>query len=276
MLPAIFLDRAKGLALVAAVAGAAALAPTAAKQAGTAPATLVRDCPDCPEMVRVPSGSFPMGDASGDGNPDELPVHTVKVPALFIGKYEITFDEWDACVEAGECDAKYVLDEGWGRGRRPLINVNWDEVQAYLNWLSKKSGKTYRLPSEAEWEYTARAGTQTSYPWGEEMAAGVGVCYSECGVEAERTAIVGSARPNAFGLYDMHGNVWEWLHDCWNESYAGAPADGSAWTRGDCSRRVTRGGGWLSLSPDLRSAVRSAQPLSIRFHTLGLRVARDP
>lgn len=278
-LPAIFLGvkKVSMRILIASLMCAACLAPVlAGKPRGEATAASTRDCPDCPEMVRVPGGTFRMGDESGDGNPDELPVHTVKVPAFFLGKYEITFHEWDACVHAGKCDAEYVLDEGWGRGRRPLINVNWDEAQDYLRWLSKKSGKTYRLPSEAEWEYAARAGTQTPYPWGDEMAAGVGICYSECGEEAEKTAPVGSAKRNAFGLHDLHGNVWEWLQDCWNESYAGAPADGSAWVTGDCSRRVARGGGWLSLSLDLRSAVRAAHPQSIRFHTLGLRVARSP
>lgn len=232
-----------------------------------------RDCADCPEMIRLSEGTFRMGDEKGDGNTDELPVHVVKVPPFSMSKYEVTFVEWDACADTGRCKAG-IFDQGWGRGRRPVVNVGWEEAQAYVRWLSAKTGKKYRLPSEAEWEYAARAGTRTAYPWGDEMLPGMGVCHSDCGEAADMSAIVGSAKPNAFGLFDLHGNVWEWVQDCWNETYDGAPADGSAWNKGDCERRVARGGGWLSFSWELRSTVRVAQPSSIHFHTLGFRVVR--
>lgn len=187
---------------------------------------------------------------------------------------EVTFEEWDACAKAGPCRAK-VIDEGWGRGRRPVVHVDWNDAQTYVRWLSTRTGKKFRLLTEAEWEFAARAGARTIYPWGDNMLSGKAVCYSECGEEADKSAVVGSTPPNSFGLYDFPGNVWEWVEDCWHDTYDGAPDDGSAWTGGECAQRVARGGAWLSIAPDVRASIRTPQPSSIRYSNLGFRVASD-
>lgn len=233
---------------------------------------IAKDCAECPEMVRIPGGTFRMGDETGDGNPDERPVHEVRVPAFSMSRYEISFDEWDACARAGACAD--IWDQDWGRSRQPLINVSWNEAQAYVRWLSRKTGRSYRLPSEAEWEYAARAGGTAQYPWGAEVVPGLAICWSHCGTDADQPAPVGSTRPNAFGLYDMHGNVWEWVEDCSNPDYGGAPRDGSAWEEGDCGSRMARGGGWRNFSSDMRSAIRFALPPNIQYTVLGLRIVR--
>ena len=201
------------------------------------PGAVFQDCPDCPEMVVVPPGQFMMG--SPDTDPvrfrAEGPVHRVTIPASFAaGKYEVTFEEWDACVSAGGCSHK-PGDEGWGRVRHPVIFVNWNDAQEYVRWLSKKTGKTYRLLSEAEWEYVARAGTTTPYHTGEQISTSQAnydgnYTYngSSKGETRERTIPVGSFGANQFGLHDVHGNVREWVQDCWNDNYKGTPSDGSA------------------------------------------------
>ena len=242
------------------------------------PESPFRDCPVCPEMVVVPAGSFRMGCVSGqDCQDSEKPVHRVTIAAPFaVGKYEVTFDEWDACVADGGCSG-YRPKElgGWGRGRRPVVRVSWNNAQAYVLWVSKKTGKPYRLLSEAEWEYAARAGSETAYSWGNEIGRNRANCDG-CGGRRQ-TAPVGSFAANAFGLHDVHGNVWEWVQDCWNETYAGAPADGSAWEQEDCNSRVWRGGGWTDhpLTNRLRSAQRSARRAGYRDNHLGFRVARS-
>lgn len=233
-----------------------------------------RDCAECPEMVSIAGGTFLMGDALDEGEPHESPAHEVRVSAFAISRHEISFDQWDACARAGACNAA-IWDQDWGRGAVPAINVHWGDARDYARWLVIKTGLKYRLPTEAEWEYAARAGSSTTYPWGTDMQEGVAVCYSECGSLADKPFPVGSTKPNAFGLHDMIGNVYEWVQDCWNASYQGAPSDGSAWEQGDCEQRVTRGGAWLSLSPDLRSSLRAPLPWNIRFHTLGFRVVRE-
>ena len=235
-----------------------------------------RDCPECPEMVVVPAGSFMMG--SRDGDSDEQPVHEVAIGAPFAaGKYEVTFAEWDACARNGGCRQGWGVakDQGWGRGRRPVIRVNWNDAQRYAQWLSRKTGKSYRLLSESEWEYAARAETETTYSWGD----GIGVNRANCiGCVSQRgdsgTAPVGSFEANAWGLHDMHGNVWEWVEDCWNDSYAGAPADGSAWLTDNCGGRVLRGGSWYDVPSDLRSANRNWNSTDYRLGSNGFRVAR--
>ncbi len=226
-------------------------------QAGPQPGAIFRDCDQCPEMVVVPAGRFRMGDLSGGGASDERPVHDVTIDYSFaVGKYEVTFAEWDACVAAGGCTHR-PDDEGWGRHARPVINVSWNDAQEYVRWLSRETGKTYRLLSEAEWECVARAGTTTEYWWGNEIGTNRANCEG-CGSrwDNKRTVPVGSFQPNAFGLYDTAGNVWEWVADCWNGSYAGAPSDGSAWMSGNCDIRVWRGGSWDGPPRDLRSANR--------------------
>ena len=237
-----------------------------------------------PEMVVVPAGAFRMGCVSGQGCGDEeKPVHRVTIAAPFaVGKYEVTFEEWDACVRGGGCDKGLSregysrLDErSWGRGKQPLINVDWRDAHAYVAWLSRESGVWYRLLSEAEWEYVARAGSETAYGWGEEIGENRANCRG-CGSQwdAGQTAPAGSFGANAFGLYDVHGNVREWVEDCWNAHYAGAPTDGTAWTQGKCGLRVVRGGSWLDEPGKLRSAVRSAYSHRTDTDTVGFRVAR--
>ena len=232
-----------------------------------------RDCPECPEMVVVPAGSYRMGSANGE--PDERPVHNVIIGTPFaVGKYEVTFAEWDACEEAGGCG--YIPEDlGWGRGQRPVIDVSWNDAQRYAQWLSKKTKEPYRLLSESEWEYAARAGTQTAYSWGDKIGRGQANCDG-CGSrwDDSRTAPVGSSTANRWGLHDMHGNVWEWVEDCWNESYAGAPRNGTAWLRGNCSRRVLRDGSWNMHPWHIRAAFRSRMSFDLRIFDAGFRVAR--
>ncbi len=228
------------------------------------------------ESAVIPAGSFQMGCVSGVGCLDaEFPVHSVTIPAsLAVGKYEVTFSEWDACVESGGC--RHVPDNpGWGRGNRPVVWVSWWDTQDYVAWLSAETGYEYRLLSESEWEYAARAGTRTAYSWGNEIGINRANCDG-CGSrwDADRTAPVGSFGANLFGLHDMHGNVWEWVEDCWNESYVGAPSDGSAWLRGGCSGRVLRGGSVFNEPGDLRSALRGLWLIGGRFNFIGFRVAR--
>jgi formylglycine-generating enzyme required for sulfatase activity len=232
-------------------------------------------------MVVVPAGSFRMGDLSG-GEKDEKPVHGVTIARPFaVGKYEVTFDDWDACVAGGGCNGYRPQDKGWGRGRHPVIYVSWDDAKAYVAWLSRKTGKQYRLLTEAEWEYAARAGTVAKYWWG----GGAPVCRKgarrgakfddDAGCNDTGTELVGSYAANPFGLYDMHGNVWEWVEDCWHGSYRGASGDGGAWTSGgNCKRRVLRGGSWSSTPWLLRSAIRIRNSAGNRGGSDGFRVAR--
>ena len=213
--------------------------------------------PSVPEMVAIPAGTFRMGCVTGrQCGSDEMPVHEVHVESFELSKYEVTFAQWDACVEYDGC--RWLEDLDWGRDNRPVIGVTWDDAQAYVAWLSKEMGEGYRLPSEAEWEYAARADTETVYSWGNKRGRRQANCSgcrcaSYCG---NRTAPVGSFPPNPFGLHDMHGNVWEWVGDCWNESYVGAPEHGGAWLSGNCDRRVLRGGSWDIGPVFLRAASR--------------------
>jgi formylglycine-generating enzyme required for sulfatase activity len=236
------------------------------------PGEVFRDCADCAEMVVVPSGEFDMGAAD---NPAEGPQHHVVIAASFaIARREVTFAEWDLCVAAGAC--KYNPgDQGWGRGDRPVIDVSWDDTKEFIAWLSQKAGHPYRLPTEAEFEYAARAGTASAFWWGKEAGAGHAKCKDCGGDPARQTVPTGSFRPNAFGLYDAAGNAAEWVQDCWNPSYKGAPHDGSAWTSGDCSLRVLRGGSFADKATALRSAARFRYDEDIRYYANGFRVARD-
>ena len=234
-----------------------------------------------PEMVVVPAGTFRMGCVSGrDCQDDELPVHQVTIARPFaVGMYEVTFAEWGACVASGGCNGYQPGDMGWGRGRRPVIKVSWEDAVAYIRWLSEQTGQQYRLLSEAEWEYVARAGTTTRYWWGNKIGRNRANCFG-CGSQwsgfwSVRTAPVGSFKANAFGLHDMHGNVWEWAQDCWNGSYSGAPRDGRAWEGGKCSRRILRGGSWESRPGSLRSANRTWDTADDRDIIYGFRIARS-
>ena len=228
------------------------------------------------EMVSISGGTFRMGDLSGEGSVNEKPVRTVTVSAFRLGKYEVTFAQWDACVADGGCNGYSPDDVGGGRGNRPVIGVSWDDAWSFIRWLNGRTGGNYRLPTEAEWEYAARAGSTTLYSWGDDIGSSRANCRNDdCGDSYEYTAPVGSFPANAWGLHDMHGNVWEWVQDCWNDSYDGAPSDGSAWESGDCGRRVIRGGSWSSNSRLLRSATRSWLGRAYRNINIGFRLAQD-
>jgi formylglycine-generating enzyme required for sulfatase activity len=223
-------------------------------------------------MVILPSGTFKMG---SNDTVYERPEHQVVIAApLAVGRREISFDEWDACVAAGGC--RYRPDDrGWGRARRPVIDVSWDDAKTFVTWLSQKTGKAYRLPSEAEWEYAARAGTEFPFWWGRTPAGGVANC-EDCGPSPPRTTLpTQSFRPNGFGLFDVAGNAAEWVEDCWNESYRGAPTNGSAWTSGQCRQRVLRGGSFANKSQFVRSAARFRYDQDVRYYANGFRVARE-
>ncbi len=251
-------------------------APATAGQApssGSMPGETFRDCAECPEMVVIPAGEFDMG---SNDSAMEKPVRRVTIERpIAIGRREITFAEWDQCVAAGACKYR-PEDRGWGRGEQPVVDVSWDDAKTYLAWLSQKTGQRYRLPTEAEWEYAARAGTTSPFWWGRDGGNGLANCDG-CGAPggASKTAPAGSFRPNAFGLYDTAGNAAEWVEDCWNDSYRGAPKDGSAWTAGQCALRVLRGGAFGNKAVAVRSAARFRYDKDVRYFANGFRAARD-
>jgi formylglycine-generating enzyme required for sulfatase activity len=237
----------------------------------------------CPQMVVVPAGRFTMGasdiktyaavSAAMEGVSAD-PLHPVTIAAPFaVSKYEVTFDEWDTSVAQGNCGR--VEDFAYGRGQRPVIAVSFAGAQCYVAWLAKVTGKPYRLLSEAEYEYAARAGSQTTFPWGDQVGSNNANC-ANCGSrwDGTQTAPVGSFPPNAFGLHDMAGNVYAWLEDCWHADYEGAPADGSPWVSGDCSKRVIRGGSFYYPSVVVQSAFRYWALPATWGNNVGLRVAR--
>jgi formylglycine-generating enzyme required for sulfatase activity len=222
-------------------------------------------------MVVGPAGTFMMGSpASEPGHStDEGPQHSVTIGKPFaVGRFAVTFDEWDACVADGGCNGYRPSDQGWGRGRRPVINVSWDGAKAYVAWLSHKTGKTYRLLSEAEREYVTRAGTTTPFWWGRSISK------SQVNYADRKTVPVDAFPPNSWGLYQVHGNVYDWVEDCYYDSYADAPSDGSARVSGDCSRRVVRGGSWYDYPGRLRSAYRDRNAADNRSYLFGFRVGR--
>ena len=229
------------------------------------------------EMVEIPGGMFPMGNLNCEEDPNERPVHAVTVPSFWMGKHEVTLSQWNACADAGNC-TKYDLPKGQDQnpGGHPVTNVSWDNAQAFIAWLNEETGSSYRLPTESEWEYAARAGSESLYSWGDVIEVNRANCLSQqCGDKWSGTAEVGSFPVNAWGLHDMHGNVWEWVGDCVNENYRGAPSDGSAWESGDCGQRVVRGGSWGSPPRNLRSSNRDWTNRSYRSGYLGFRLARD-
>ena len=229
------------------------------RKLGLKPGKSFRDFDAGPEMVVVPGGTFMMGSEDGVGG--DYQRHKVTISQAFaVGKYPVTFDEWDAAVAAGGVSHK-PGDRGWGRGRRPVIDVSWDDAKAYIKWLSGKTGQPYRLLSEAEWEYACRNESDLGrHAWYSSNAGG-------------ETHPVGEKAANGFGLHDMHGNVWEWCEDPWNGNYNGAPDDGSAWTTGGSGGRVLRGGSWNDSPRDLRAACRSYYYPQGRCGAFGFRVA---
>ena len=273
------------------------------------PGGVFRDCPSCPEMVVIPAGTFMMGSpASEEGrDDDEGPRHRVTLESFALGRYEVTRGEYAAFASAtgrsprgckrvydgeGTYDASWWRNPGFAQGDgHPVVCVSWDDAQAYVRWLSRETGEEYRLPSESEWEYAARGGATTSRYWGNGSSPQCGYANgadaaatlvytiwgraASCDDGALHTASVGSYAANAFGLFDALGNVWEWTADCWHDTYAGAPGDGSAWTRGgDCGRRVLRGGSWLSAPRVVRSAARGRNTTGARSSRVGFRVSR--
>ncbi|MBC8451789.1 MAG: SUMF1/EgtB/PvdO family nonheme iron enzyme, partial [Rhodospirillaceae bacterium] len=227
------------------------------------PGKTFRDCPECPEMVVIPSGSFRMGDLSGGGKDAEKPVREVRIGYSFaVGKYEVTQDEWVAVMGSNPSRFKGA--------RNPVDKVSWKDAKAYVGKLSAKTGKEYRLLSESEWEYMARAGSTSKYPWGD----GIDASKAKYGGIPSGTVAVGSYGANSFGVHDTVGNVSEWVEDCWNRGYRGAPSDGSVWTSGDCSQRVVRGGSWGASPRYERSAKRDGIYTTHGDFSLGFRVAR--
>ena len=275
------------LALLAAICLVTGCSERDSAAVGQAPVgSEFRDCDVCPLMRVVPAGEFVIG--SPESEPGRLehegPQRRITFEQAFaVAVHEVTFAEWDACVDGGGCNI-FPIDEGWGRGNRPVVNINLDEMNAYLHWLSLTSGQMYRLPTEAEWEYAARAGTTDTYPWGNSASHeyanyGADTCCSAAtdGRDQwmDQTAPVGSFPPNAFGLYDMHGNVYERVRDCWTPNYVDAPADGAARIDGDCRALGLRGGSWISSPELIRSAERDAYNGYYRSNVMGFRVVRD-
>ena len=226
-----------------------------------------------------------MGCVSGqDCRDNEKPVHEVKIDSFALSKYEVTFEEYKAFTDATERELEALnwkrsirglIPDEFFQGRYPAFKVSWEDAVAYTQWLSSQMGERYRLPSESEWEYVARAGTETAYSWGDSIGVNRAKCDGCGNRHRYMTAPVGSFEANAWGVYDIHGNVWEWVQDCWNDNYAEAPADGSAWESGNCSVRVLRGGSWTAFPWYLRSAYRGSLRSVFRNHSYGFRVARS-
>ena len=260
---------------------AAATAAPGAHRAGD----VFKDCDECPEMVVVPEGSFMMGSPAGEAHraDDEGPQHRVTIARAFaVGVCEITFEEWEECVEGGGCGGYLPNDWGTGEAPRPVVSVSWNDARRYAQWLSNKTGARYRLPSESEWEYAARGGTAGPFHTGSTISTSQANYNGEYaygsgrkGLYRKGTVRVMSFPANGFGLFDVHGNVWEWVGDCWNADYAGAPADGGAWESGHCDRRVLRGGSWVNAPWLLRSAARNRNAADARYYDFGFRVVRE-
>ncbi len=244
-----------------------------------------QDCKDCPEMVVVKGGTFIMGAPENEEGYriNEGPQHRVHIDKFAVGQFEVTFDEWEACVKDGGCGGYTPKDQGWGRGKRPVIYISWDDAKAYTVWLTGKTGKTYRLLTEAQWEYVARAGSTTPFWWGISASTNQAnyddsfTSMGDKGGYRGKTVPVDSFKANPWGLYNVHGNVWEWVEDHFHKSYRGAPTDGQAWvvtSNNKIATRVMRGGSWLNPSKHVRSAVRNLIYRNFRANNIGFRVAR--
>jgi formylglycine-generating enzyme required for sulfatase activity/uncharacterized caspase-like protein len=250
----------------------------AAEERTLRPGNSFRECGLCPEMVVIPAGSFLMGSPRGEsgGSDKEGPLQKVTIARPFaVGRFELSFAEWDACVAAGSCRYR-PRDEGWGRGNRPVINISWDDVTGeYLPWLSRMTGGRYRLLSEAEWEYAARAGTATPFWWGSAGPAGRANYRTPTSLGQPKTVPVDSFAANPWGLYNVHGNVYEWVQECWSPNLSGTPGDGSARAGGNCGFRVIRGGCFCTNTAEaVRSAHRGSHEPNHQHDWIGVRVAR--
>jgi formylglycine-generating enzyme required for sulfatase activity/class 3 adenylate cyclase len=249
-------------------------APTSMQQAAIVPPTSfsaatrpVKPSFTEPDMVALPGGTFKIGSSS---DPSEQPVHRVTVKPFLIGRYPVTMKEWRDCVAANAC-----ANLGIGDDDTPVSNLSWTDAQGYTDWLSQVTGKKYRLLTEAEWEYAARAGTETAYWWGRQMAASMADCNG-CGglYDPHKPLAIGSFKANPFGIYDMAGGIAQWMADCWHEDYRGAPPDGSAWQTKDCGMHVLRGGSWRNDPANVRVSSREFYDATVRYPGHGLRVAR--
>jgi formylglycine-generating enzyme required for sulfatase activity len=268
--------------IASAADGAAPL--SSAQERALKPPDSFKECDVCPEMVVVPAGAFTMGSPSKEEghNPNEEPQRRVTIAKRFaVGRFAVTFDEWDACRMDGGCNDHDPFDAGWGRGRRPVIDVSLDDAHAYVAWLSRKTGHPYRLLGEAEREYVTRAGTQTPFWWGSSISTSQANydgthTYGKgpAGEYRRQTVPVDSFAPNPWGLYQVHGNVSEWMEDCWSDSYRTAAANGSTAARGECGFHVIRGGNWGNVPSFLRSAARFLSYAHNRYSEVGFRVAR--
>lgn len=232
-----------------------------------------KDCGACPVMITLPAGSFTMGNNADD--PSEKPSHRVSLAAPFaIGKYPVTVEQWNACADTNACPK--LAPETNTVKNAPARDLSWDDTQAYVKWLGKITGKTYRLPTEAEWEYADRAGTTTRFWWGDQVRKGMANC-TDCGPPYHKEAPepVGSFAPNPNGLYDMNGGVWEWVSDCWHSSYQGAPTDGRPWDTPGCNARVIRGGSWREGTDYMLTSTRFRYNQSVRQSQNGFRVVKE-
>ncbi len=265
--------------LLALVVGQACAEPApapvlaAGQEQALKPKDVFKDCPDCPEMVVIPAGQFLMGRKDASERSNEGPQHEVTIAKPFaVGRFSVTYEEWNKCVAGGGCN--YDPSIFSAIGRRPA-EVTWPDAQKYATWLSSITGKPYRLLSEAEREYVTRAGAATVYNTGDTIAHDQ-AWYSNFYYDAKQSKPVGSFPPNAFGVYDTHGNIHEWVQDCWHERYEGAPTDGSAWiANGKCYLRVSRGGGWEEWANGITSATRGyAEVTPEALIGNGFRVAR--
>jgi formylglycine-generating enzyme required for sulfatase activity len=245
-----------------------------------------KECEKCPEMTVVPIGSFIMGSPMTEPERERYikgleTQRRVTIRNRFaVGRFAVTFDEWDACVAQGGCNGYVPSDHSWGRGKLPVINVSWSDAKAYVAWLSKKTGAKYRLLTESEREYVTRAGTTTTYWWGMTISADQAnynpnskLAAATNGIYRERTVAVDSFSPNPWGLYQVHGNVLEWVDDCWSNSASQVPTDGSAYVT-DCRHRVLRGGAHSDSPAELRAAYKEGYAFGMRNEFVGFRVAR--
>ncbi|WP_457108161.1 SUMF1/EgtB/PvdO family nonheme iron enzyme [Methylobacterium sp. P5_C11] len=231
----------------------------------------LRDCEMCPELVILRAGTFEMG---AGAQPFDRPVHRVTIPRPFaIARRETTINEWRSCVEAGACKYRPKVVDGQA-GTQPITNVSWFDAQEYVAWLSALTRRTYRLPSEAEWEYAAHGGTSTAFSWGAQVGDSKANCRECSRTGGHELSSVASFAPNGFGLFDMAGNAAEWVEDCWNDSYRGAPQDGTAWLTGTCSQRVLRGGSFDSSASYVKPSARFRYDADVRYYANGFRVAR--
>jgi len=232
----------------------------------------IQDCPSCPVMLALPAGNFTMGASRGDRS--EKPAHKVSINKPFaIGKYEVTVAQWNECHTAGACS--YKPDFNDPQDNSPIRDISWSDAQEYTKWLSTVTQKPYRLPTEAEWEYAARGGTDTTYWWGNEVGASQADCKN-CGGKwnNKSPAAVDAFPANPFGLHGTSGGVWEWVADCWHKTYKGAPKDGTAWSRNDCRENVIRGGAWRNDANYIHSASRFKYDTHVRYLLNGFRIAR--